>query len=314
MSKAFDRKLEALEALRSAPDAARFRKALLDRSNYFVSKAAALAAQVGLAELIPDLTAAFDRFLTDPVKTDPQCRAKNAIAKALKDLGYNEADFFLRSIKYFQPEPVWGRTEDTAATLRGACALALVTCPLPRLEILEQLADLLAADPAKTVRADAALAIAQLSGPDSALLLRFKALAGDPEPEVVGQCLTSLLDISAEYIPFAARFLDSANADVPMEAAAALGGSNDPRAVQVLIERYRRGADAQLARAILLSLGGSRRREAADFLVSLIPQAPFDDAVFALRALAASRFREDCRPEAEKALRGRKDARLLSIF
>lgn len=315
---ALDRKIKALEALRSGPDSEarveQLRRALRDRSNYFVSKAAALVGQLGIQELIPDLAAAFDRFMNDPVKSGPQCWAKNAIVKALKDLGYNEASFFLRATRHFQLEPVWGRSEDTAGTLRGAAALALVACPLPRLEILEQLADLLAADPAKTVRSDAALAIAQLSGPDSALLLRFKALAGDKEAEVVGQCLTSLVDMSADYLSFVARFLDSTNPDLPLEAAAALGSSNDPRSVPILIERYRATSDAMLTRSILLSLGASRHAEVAEFLVSIIPQAPFDDAAYAIRALAASRFREEYRARAADAVRERGDPKVAEVF
>jgi HEAT repeat protein len=314
MSKADDRKMQMLEALRASPAVEPLRKALRDRSNYFVSKAAALAPALGTDELIPDLIAAFDRFLLDPIKSDPQCWAKNAIAKALKDLGYNESAFFLRGLKYFQFEPVWRGPEngpgvaDTAGTLRGASALALVTCPLPRLEILEHLADLLASDPAKIVRADAAIAIAQLSGPDSALLLRFKALGGDGEPEITGQCLTSLLEISPGYVPFVARFLDSKVEDVPLEAAAALGGCHHAAAVEILKDRYRAGSDPILTRAILLSLGASRARDAADFLLEVIAASEFEHASHAIEALAASRFHEDYRDRIADAIRRRTDA------
>ncbi len=323
MSKAvLDRKMQMLEALRAAPAVDPLRKALHDRSNYFVSKTAALVAELGLQDLIPDLVAAFDRFMIDPVKSDPQCWAKNAIAKALKDLGYSDAAFFVRGIKYFQFEPVWAGpqipgverrwVEDTAPTLRGASALALVTCPLPRLEILEHLADLLASDPGKTVRADAAIAIAQLSGPDSALLLRFKALSGDHEPEVVGQCLTSLLDISPTYVPFVAGFLNSKIDDIPQEAAAALGECSHGSAVAVLIERYRAKPDPILTRAILLSLGAARQIEAADFLLEVIAESEYDHAVHAVQALGASRFRDDYRDRAATVVRGRADAKLFA--
>jgi hypothetical protein len=310
--------MEMLDALRSAPGLLNvlepLRKALNDRSNYFVSKAAALVAELGMQELIPDLARAFDRFMIDPGKTDPQCWAKNAIAKALKDLGYSDGGLFLRGIKHVQLEPVWGGVEDTAPTLRGACALALVTCSVPRLEILEILADLLAADPAKTVRADAAVAIAQLAGPDSALLLRFKALSGDREPEVVGQCLTSLLDISSSYVPFVARFLDSKVEDVPQEAAAALGACSDASAVAVLSERYRAKPDPILTRAILLALAASRHRDAADFLLEVIAEGEFDHALHAYKALAASRFREDYRDRVDKVIRARADSKLFAQF
>lgn len=100
---AFERKLEALAALRSVPREQAVepaRKALRDRSNYVVSKAATIAGEMGIAELIPDLVRAFDRFMTDPVKTDPQCWAKNAIVKALKDLNHDDPIVFLRGIEH----------------------------------------------------------------------------------------------------------------------------------------------------------------------------------------------------------------------
>ncbi len=133
-----ERKLEALGALRLSPqDAAEpLRKALKDRSNYLVSKAAALAAELHLTELVPDLVQAFDRCMLDAVKTDPQCWAKNAIVKALKDLNHDDPAVFLRGMEHVQMEPVWGGSVDTAIVLRGACALALVACALDRQTIL----------------------------------------------------------------------------------------------------------------------------------------------------------------------------------
>lgn len=316
---AFDKKIEELESLRASPASPattdQLRKSLRDRSNFLVSKAAALTAEFGLKALIPDLTAAFDRFMTDPVKSDPQCWAKNAIAKALKDLGYGDSELFLRGIQHIQLEPVWGGREDTAATLRGACALALVTCPLPRLEILEHLADRLAIDPGKTVRMEAARAIAQLSGPDSVLLLRFKALSGDRDVEVTGQCLLSLIGIAPrDYIPFAADFMDAADPDVRLEAAAALGECSEPKAVDTLKERWRIHADPDVKRAILLSLGASRQPSAAEFLCSVVADARFDEAAHAIRAVASGRFRDEYRERIAKMLAERNEARLAAVF
>jgi HEAT repeat protein len=316
---AFDLKISVLESLRASPTSPatgeQIRKALKDRSNFLVSKAAALAGEFGLNVLIPELTVAFDRFLADPVKTDPQCWAKNAIVKALKDLDYHEPDLFLRGVKHIQLEPVWGGREDTAATLRGACAFALVNCPRPRLEILEYLSDRLAMDPAKTVRSDAARAIAQLSGPDSVLLLRFKALCGDRDPEVTGQCLVSLLGMSPrDYIPFAADFLDAADPEVRLEAAAALGECNEPQAVEILKERWPAQVDPEVKRAILLSLGASRQPSAAEFLLVVLADARSDDAANAIRALASSRFRDDYRERISRAVAHRNESGLSAIF
>ncbi len=180
------------------PDAvlSQLRKALKDPNNYLVSKAVAIAADLKRDELIPDLTAAFDRFMIDPVKSDPQCWAKTAIAKELKDLGNRDAHVFLRGIVHIQPEPVWGGQADSAGTLRGTCALALVDCRLDDLEILTHLTDRLA-DKEMPVRLDAALAIAQFGRPEGVLPLRLKAWVGDVEPEVVGQCFTSLLALDS---------------------------------------------------------------------------------------------------------------------
>jgi hypothetical protein len=113
-----------------------------------------------IEDLMDDLIAAFDRFFAEPVKSDPQCWANNAIAKALKDLGCRQASMFRRGVGHVQLEPVRGGSADSAATLRGGCTLALVDCQTDDLEILTHFADRLA-DKEKSVRLDAALAIAQ---------------------------------------------------------------------------------------------------------------------------------------------------------
>ncbi|HEY7209215.1 MAG TPA: hypothetical protein VH477_03010, partial [Bryobacteraceae bacterium] len=68
------------------------KKALRDRVNVMVAKAAELAGALQLRELVPDLCAAFDRLLENAAATDPQCWGKNAIAKALADLGHTECE------------------------------------------------------------------------------------------------------------------------------------------------------------------------------------------------------------------------------
>ncbi|MBZ5604477.1 MAG: HEAT repeat domain-containing protein, partial [Acidobacteriia bacterium] len=295
-------------------DADQIRKALKDRNNFLVSKAAAIAGSRGLPALIPDLEGAFDRFMKDPVKSDPKCWAKMAIAKSLKELNYDGADLFLRGLRHIQMEPSFGRPEDSAVTLRATCALALVACPLPRAEILTHLVDALGGDPAKPVRADAARAIAQIPGPDSILLLRLKALAGDAESEVTGQCLASLLEIDAAgQIAFVAKFLKQPG-DVAFEAAAALGECHDPGAAAVLIEHFTTGPDFEMQRAILLSLGASRHAQSAQFLTSVIADGRRDPAGIAIQALAAGRFRDEYRGRVRAAVADRGDAKLIDIF
>jgi HEAT repeat protein len=268
---AVQEKIAEIESLRSVPANALepVRKALRDRNNLICSKAAGVAGDLLLRDAIPDLIAAFDRFLKDASKIDPKCWAKNAIVKALKDLMYEDPDVYLRGLSHVQMEPVWGGQEDAAGTLRGACALALVACSLPRDVILLHLADALA-DPLLRVRGDAARAIGQLPGQDSILMLRVKSQAGDKEPPVIGQCFLSLLGMDARgSIPFVVRFLTSANEDLRYEAAAALGECPEILAVETLIARWRIEKSADMKRAILLSLGVSRLAEAKAFLDQL---------------------------------------------
>ena len=319
MSKqAFDRKIEALDSLRSAPASPstleQLRKGLKDRNNFVVSKAAGLAGEFGLQDLVPDLSAAFDRFMIHPSKSDPQCWAKNAIAKALKDLGHDDPAVYVRGVKHFQPEPVWGGQSDSAAALRSTCALALAACPMDRAQILIYLVDLLL-DPETPVRMDAARAIGQLPGSDGALLLRLKALAGDPEPQVTGQCFACLLDLfPVEYVPFVAEFLNSKNRDLRLEAIAALGECRDPAALQVLKDCWERQADPEVKRATLLSMGASRQPEAAEFLLSVLDEGRPGDAAISITALASGRFRESVRDRAAAIIARRGDPGVAAVF
>jgi hypothetical protein len=58
------------------------------RNNFLVAKAAAVALHHRLIGLTPNLAAAFPLFLEDPAKSDPQCWAKNALAKTLAAFEY----------------------------------------------------------------------------------------------------------------------------------------------------------------------------------------------------------------------------------
>jgi HEAT repeat protein len=308
---AFEKKIEDLKILRTPGE---LRKPLQDRNNYLVSKAAEIAATLKLEDLIPDLLAAFDRFLVDPVKSDPQCWAKTAIAKALKNLGHRDASVFLRGIAYRQLEPVRNGRADSAGTLRGICTLAVIDCQLDDLEILKHLTDRLA-DPETPVRLDAALAIGQFGRPEGILPLRLKALLSDEEPEVTGQCFTSLLAMdSQEAISFIRQFLEAKNDETAAEAARALAQSREPEALVILKELYQKKLPAELRHNILISLGASPLREAADFLLSVVRTEPAELAVSALTSLAASRFRAEVRDAAQAAAGSRQEPALLQTF
>jgi len=278
-SRGFDNELAELDALRSvvlsssAPEQAAveaLRKTLAHRNNFLVSKAAKLVADAELVALLPEALAAFDRFFIDAAKTDPQCWAKNALSKALVKLGHRSKDEYLRGMRHHQMEPVWGGQSDTAGALRGTCTHALVDCPgISDADLLTALLDPLT-DSDKTVRMEAARAMAQVGGVSAALLLRLRALLGKDEPEVLGAVYSSLLSLEgAAAIPLVAGALDDGD-DTSAEAAFALADLRSTEALAALLTRFRAGADAWFTSVLLSAIALTRLPEAMDFLIATI--------------------------------------------
>jgi len=279
--------IERLSALREAgrPEAAAaLRKALGDRVNLVAAKAAKMAAELELRELVPDLVRAFDRLFEDATERDPQCWAKNAIAKALVDLDHRDSPPFVRGMRHVQMESSYGGAVDTATTLRGICLLALAPCPdLTRQEVMRYLVDGLT-DEAHTVRVEAVRGLEQMEG-ESALLLRLKARLGDKEVEVLGQVFDSLLKLEGERaIPLVAEFL-KAEPDTRAEAALALGSSRLAGAVDILRAAWDTARGPEFRDAILRALSISRQDNAMEFLLALVKTGRAADAKQALDAL-----------------------------
>ena len=311
--KEFEQRLAAIEALARATPSGdvteTLRNVLADRNNLLVSKAAAIAGNQGLAILTDDLLRAFVRFLKDGEKTDPQCWAKIAIVKALRQLGHSDAAVFLQGAAHVQKEPVWGGSTDTAAGLRGLCALALVDCILPARQLLSHLVDL-TADKEKIVRMEAIRALSGTGLEEAELLLRMKALAGDSEPEVTGQSLLGLLELKAPgAVEFVEKFL-GASEELRFEAINALGVAPQVEAVDALIRCWKDTRESDVIRA----LGLAKHAEAVDFLVTLCENAPAMAASIAIEALANGRFREEARSRVMAALEHRGDDDLRTAF
>ena len=315
----FDRKLQELEQLRGAPQsvetAAALRKALRDKSNLIVAKAARLVQEFDLRDLIPDLLAAFSRFFEDLPKSDPQCWGKNAIAQALKDFGYTEPDPFLKGIGHVQREPVWVGQEDTAGKLRGICVLALLECrSLSDHTLLSHLTDLLA-DSDAGVRADTARAMAHTGRMEAALLLRLKIACGDAKPEVTGACLSALLAMDPRTgVQSAQRLLAGDGEDLRYEAAAALGASREEAAIDLLRSTYATTRDPQFRLALLRAIGASLHPAGLTYLVGLINPADSATARWAIEALAPAKYREEMRTKVEAAVRATESEALLSAY
>ena len=311
--KEYEQRLAAVEALRHSKPSAEttdaLRKVLADRNNLLASKAAVIAGDQGLQDLTPDLLAAFDRFLKDAAKTDPQCWAKNAMVKALRQLGHSDATVFLQGTAHVQMEKVWGGETDTAAALRGVCALALVDCILPAKQLLSYLVDL-SADKEKIVRIEAIRALSGTGLEEAELLLRMKALAGDAEVEVTGQCLSGLLELKAPgAVTFVEKFLH-AGEEMRFEAISALGIAPQPESVDALIRCWKETRET----GVIQALGLSKHPAGVDYLVHLCEEGPTMAASLALEALAKGRFREEARSGVQEAVERRGDKDVCKAF
>ncbi len=234
MSTRFDQTLAALQqavADPSAPSArTRITKALSGTNGMLV--AVATAAAVSMDEddpridqaLLERLVPAFERLLSNPVKRDPQCRGKVAIAKALRRAEACPEEVFLVGVRHVQPEPVWGGRVDTAAELRGVCGMALTEEHHPR--ALVEVAHLLA-DPEAAARTAAARALGSCGRPDVAEpLLRLRIETGEGEADVLGECFGALLEVAPKQsLSYVEAFLASRDDAAAESAALALGSS-----------------------------------------------------------------------------------------
>jgi HEAT repeat protein len=285
-----EEEIERLGGLPAEAAAPALRKALGDRVGLVVAKAAKVAAAFQLRELVPDLLRAFDRLFEKPLERDPQCWAKNAIARALVDLDHRESAPYLRGARWVQMEPVWGGQEDTASSLRGICLLALPSCfDVRREDVFRALLEGLT-EPAQTVRLECVRGIAEMGGDEAPLLLRLKARAGDEDPPVIGQAFDSLLKLEGrEAVAFVAAFLDSTKPDVAAEAALALGASRLDQAEEILEAAWKKTRDPDLRDVLLRAISAGRQPRAFEFLFDLVKNARAGDAAMALDALAIHR-------------------------
>jgi len=269
----FDVELAAIEGLREAtPEAAQpaLVKALSHRNNLLVAKAARIVLDHQLTGLTSNLVAAFFRFLEGGGKTDPQCWAKNAIAKALASFEYQEPELFLAGMRHIQLEASWGAPVDSAGTMRGTCALALVQCrEVNSHRVLGYLIPMLA-DKELSVRVNAVRAIEQVGTDSAALLLRLRGELGSDDAEVLGGCYSGVLGLEgAAAIPWAAKFLGEED-DTAAEAAMAIALTHTPEAVRLLRNVFEKARDPWFRAAVLSAIALARQAEATDWLIELV--------------------------------------------
>ena len=306
-----EKKLEALSSVDGAADrvvqSAAIKPFLSDKHFRVVAKAASLAGERSLPDLIPDLLTAYARFLEDPVKRDPNCIAKGAVARALVNLGCEHVDFFLRGSRYTQLEPVWGGSADTAIDVRCSCAMGLVGTGYSR--AVQELTALLH-DSESRARAGAARAISCGNPREAEAVLRLKVLVGDEEAEVIGECFTGILSIAPiECLPFVATYLSGEKEDVRDFAALALGESRNPKAVEYLRNAWDATVVLGEFPGVLIRAAALNRTDAAfDWLISIIETGRQAHVDIAVEALAVYERNTKLKERVNQALARRKGA------
>jgi HEAT repeat protein len=307
-------KLEAFKAGPLPPDAAEeLRKFLADANHIVAAEAADIIKKFELSDLTPDLVTAFNGLIIKPAKADVGCMAKTAIVKALDTLHYNDADdVFYRGIHHVQQEPAYKGHIDTAAELRGRCALALAR--IVHHEIFFLLTTLLM-DPEPQARVEAVRSLVYLGTHESELLLRMKVLAGESHPDILSQCLSGLVQVNPDRsVEFVARFLDSTDLITAEDAAIALGESRNHRAFEILCEHRAVTFKAKLKQMLLLPIALTRLDEAFDYLIDVIDNENEESAAYAVETLRVFGIDEARRERIQQAVTSREKRAITEAY
>ncbi len=260
------------------------------RSNFVVARAAEIVAEWQLTGFGPEMSEAFRQHMIDPLRRDPTCVAKLALAEAGVQTGTLGETVYLAGLAHRQLEPVYGGREDTAAALRATCAVGLARLGYP--DIMRELAQLLA-DSELDARLGAVQAIPYVSQPGGLPLVWYKTLIGDEEPAVVLACFNALLLMSSgEAVPLVGRFLLSDDDPVAESAALALGESHLPEALPLLVDGWEQAVEPSVRRTMLLAVALLRTDAGVDTLLGVLVEGDRADKQAALDALQLYRHDE----------------------
>lgn len=259
------------------------RQVLQSKLSIAVAQAAKIVGDAELYDLKPELVQAFDRFMVKPEQTDPGCKAKERLAETLYRFEFSDERLFLQGIRHVQMEPTWGTTVDTAASLRGICALGLVRMNYP--QVMIELADLLA-DAEPTARVNAAKAIAYTANREAVPLLRFKVHIGDSHPDVLAECFAGLLNLDPDAsLELVADCLNAGPEPLRETAVLALGESKLEAALPLIRTAWQRSRSREFQRVALMAIAMLRQDAAIDFLLDLVAKGSRTDSEDAFLAL-----------------------------
>ena len=308
--------LRAIKAVRDAPENFDLKRDLAPflrhKSNHVIAAAADTIGRLEAFALAPELIDAFLELMKNAPARDQGCKALIAIAKALATMDQPAPKVYLTGIRHVQMEGSFGPPVDVAATLRGLCAQGLARTSDP--EALTECVTLLA-DSETPARAGAVRAIGETGQSAGVLLLRFKALIGDEDDEVVGECFSALLSLDPVHsLEFVAQFLGERSDEVAERAALALGESRLAAARPLLQQAWEETARPTLRRTLLLAMAMLRQDEAVEFLLKRVDQDPEKAAADALAGLALYARDETVRNRVQEILDKRKSRALRTVF
>ena len=308
--------LERLHAAASHPTAPEsadtIRAALKRREGPVVDKAARIVGEHQLAGFEAALVAAWPPLFVQPVKRDPGCGAKLAIATALDRLDHLHPDLFLQGAAWRQPEPAWGKPVDTATALRSRCGHALVRMAWP--DALTTLADLLA-DPEERVREEAARAIGHHGGQGAAALVRYALRrclqpSSAEDPAVVEALLAALLACDREAGRQIAESVVRADGPWARAALLALAETRDDAVVPMLADALDRSVGPDDQQAALTALAIHRTKRSRQVLLDAVAEGPLGRARLAVSALLVQASDPRLVTEVRAAAAQRRDPRL----
>ncbi len=309
--------LERLSALKHEAEnpaavAEELKTFLKNRSNLIVAKAAKVTCEKRAAGLVPDLAAAFHRFMKDPHKLDKGCAALTEIVAALYELDYLEPEIYLAGIHHVQMEGSFGPPVDAAAKLRGLSALGLARTRHPH--ALDRIVTLLV-DAWPEARLGAVRSLATNGGEAGALLLKLKVLTGENEPDVLAECFAGLLAVAPETsLQLIANYVDSEDPAFADAALFALASSRSPAALDFFKEKWSATRTGPLRKALLLGIATFRSDAAIEFLLLQLRESSTQIAKEVIPALALFRDNERVTAEVEAIVSKRKDKGLEQVF
>jgi HEAT repeat protein len=142
----------------------------------------------------------------------------------------------------------------------------------------------------KGARVGAVQALAYAGTEAAAPLLRLKARLSDPEPEVVAECFTGLLQLAPEQsVSFVAEFLRAGNEAIQEAALLALGSSRRPEALEVL-KTFTEAHSGDLHEVACVAPALLRLPSATEFLLTRVSDPSEAIALAALSALDVRRY------------------------